>query len=451
MGEKQRMGREVTNALRSLGSFVSQLRWEETPPSIQDRTLLVLYDTLGVAAAGARTSEVARFADRWVTQGPVPLVGLGRTMATEPSVWINAMAICCLELDEGSKFARGHPAGHVLPAALALGFETAPSGKQWLTAFLAGYEIAARYGRATRLHPGVHPHGNWGSAGAAAAAARLLGLDAEQTAAGLDAASGLVLAAPFESAFTGNLIRNTWMGAAGVAGVVAARMAAAGLARTDDTAAYSLGRILGSFDVEELIADLGVRFEISNGYFKRHAACAYTHSAADAVELLREPWELAQIVSVDVETYSIASSLNRTEWPSRLAAMFSIPYVVAVMLRDGSFGPAATDAEHRADPQVQALAARVSVRATEEFERRLPERRGARVTVHLADGTARTAEVENPIGAEAHRPLGWREIRSKLAALIGASASEDLEAIVRALPEAPQAREPLSVLVEEVD
>jgi 2-methylcitrate dehydratase PrpD len=438
----------VQEALRDLGSFAARLTWDGLTPGVQDRTLLVLYDTLGVAAAGAKTPEVGSFASRWAEEGTVPLVGLRRTAGIEPSIWINAMSICSLELDEGSKFARGHPAGHVLPAALALGFETVSSGAEWLGAFLAGYEIAARHGRATRLHSGVHPHGNWGSTGAAAAGARLFGLDAEQIAAALDAAAGLVLAAPFESAFTGNLIRNVWMGAAGAAGVVAARMAAAGLARVDDTADHSLGRILGSLTVEELTTDLDARFEISSGYFKRHAACAYTHPAADACEMLREPWEAEDITSVDVETYRIAATLNRIEWPSRLAAMFSIPYVVAVMLLDGSFGPAATDAARRADPKVRAVAEKVTVRATEAFETRLPERRGARVTAHLADGTTRSAEVENPIGDATFHPLGWPQIRSKLQALIGASASGRLEEIVRALPEASRVHDPLSALRE---
>ncbi len=448
MTERVQAVRGVSEALRDLGRFADRLTWDDLAPEIQDRTLLVLFDTLGVAAAGARTSEVGSFANSWTEKGTVPLVGLRRTAGTEPSIWINAMSICSLELDEGSKFARGHPAGHVLPGALALGIETGRSGKEWLEAFLAGYEIAARFGRATRLHPGVHPHGNWGCTGAAAAAARLFGLDAEQIAASLDAAAGLVLATPFESAFTGNLVRNAWMGAAGAAGVVAARMAAGGLARVDDTAAHSLGRILGSFAVEDLTTDLDVRFEISGGYFKRHAACAYTHPAADAVEMLREPWTAEQIASVDVETYGIAASLNRVEWPSRLAAMFSIPYVVALMLLDGSFGPDAANAERRTDPLVRALAEKVTVRATDEFERRLPERRGARVTVHLADGTSRRAEVENPIGDAAHDPLEWPQIRSKLHDLLGGSASGRIEDIVRTLPEASRALNPLSALEE---
>lgn len=178
------------------------------------------------------------------------------------------------------------------------------------------------------------------------------------------------------------------------------------------------------------------RFEIMNGYFKRHAACAYTHSAADAVLRLleQEPGlPVGEIDSVTVETYQIASALDRLEWPSRLAAMFSVPFVVAVMLLEGAFGPTATDEPHRSDPEVRHLAERVAVTATDEFERRLPERRGARVSVQMSDGSRRSAEVEQPVGDASNHPLGWDEVRTKLTDLIGIDRVAELEGTLRSL------------------
>jgi 2-methylcitrate dehydratase PrpD len=171
------------------------------------------------------------------------------------------------------------------------------------------------------------------------------------------------------------------------------------------------------------------------GYFKRHAACAYTHAAADAVlELLGQgPLPVEEIDSVTVETYRIAAKLDRTVPPTRLAAMFSVPFVVAVTILEGAFGPAATDESHRSDPLINDLAGRVTVVATDEFEARLPDRRGARVSVQMKDGSVRSAEVEQPIGDAAGEPFGWVEVREKVDGLIGHDRAVELEDSVRRL------------------
>ncbi len=132
-----------------------------------------------------------------------------------------------------------------------------------------------------------------------------------------------------------------------------------------------------------------------------------------------------------VETYRIAAKLNRTDLPTRLAAMFSVPFVVAVTMLEGAFGPAATDESHRNDPVVNELAGRVAVVATDEFEDRLPDRRGARVSVQMKDGSTRSAEVQQPIGDSAAEPFGWAEVREKVDGLIGQERTADLEDSIR--------------------
>lgn len=426
------MTESVADAVATLGARSARLTWSETPDLVRDRTLLVAFDTLGVMMAGAATPEIRGFADRHSETGPAPLAGLERWSTAVDSCWVNGAAVCSLELDEGSKYARGHPAAHVMPVALALGDH---DGTSWLSAVLAGYEVAARFGRATRLNNGVHPHGTWGAAGAATTAARLLDLDGDGVATAIDAATGLSLAPHFELALTGHPIRNLWVGAANAAGLAAARLAATGFGRIDGTAASTYGDLLGVFDATPLMAPLEEPFEIMGGYFKRHAACAYTHAAADAVlELLaQEPLPVSEIDSVTVETYQIAATLNRTELPTRLAALFSVPFVVAVTMLEGAFGPTASDESHRTNPVVNDLAARVALVATDEFEDRLPDRRGARVSVQMKDGSQRSAEVEQPVGDSAGSRFGWPEVRAKVASLIGHDRSTDLENSIRKL------------------
>ncbi len=415
----------TVKGLEGLGRFVSEFRWGSAGPGLRQQLVLTLLDTLGVMIVGRPNPRDAGARGGLGPAARVPrsCSGWRRSAGTGAAAYLNGVSAVTLELDEGNKYARGHPASHTFPAALAVAQERNASGAELAAALVVGYESASRFGRATRLKPGVHPHGNWGVAGAAAAVSRLVGLDPASTAAALDTAGGMALATPFESALVGNAVRNAWVGAANVSGLVAARMAAAGISSVDGTPASTLGGILGVLDPEELVTGLGSRFDLENGYFKRHASCSYTHPPADAVlDILAENPDLRpeQVSSVRVETHGIAAPLKRTECRTRLAAMFSIPYVVAAAMVEGNCHPAAFDDVRRRDPAIRRLMSVTRVVVTEEFDRRLPEDRGARVIVALEDGSMLVSEVPNPVGDVAHEPFGLRQIREKLEPLLGA-------------------------------
>jgi 2-methylcitrate dehydratase PrpD len=437
-------GATVGVAIRELGEWVVGLDWDGTPADVRASLLLALEDTLGVAIAGAQTPELRALRRvQPLPGGPTRVLGTEHDAAVETATWLNGTAACCLELDEGNKFARGHPAAHAFPAALALAQERGASGRDLCTALLAGHEVAARFGRATTLRPGTHPHGNWGVAGAAAAAGQLLGLDGERIAGAIDAAGALALAAPFEVALRGSFVRNTWIGSANVNGIAAARLAAAGLTHVDGTPREGLG-LLGDFDTGELTADLGTRFDVALGYFKRHASCSYTHPPADAALELRRSHtgpDWSEAVSINVETHGLAAPLDRREVSTRLAAMFSIPYVTAVALLHGDLSPARFDERHRADPAVRRLMESTTVVESAELDALLPDKRAARLTIELDGGRRVVAEVSNPVGDADHRPFGPAEIADKLDALLrphGLDAA-GLRRIVAQLPEATDA------------
>ncbi|MGH3319855.1 MAG: MmgE/PrpD family protein [Streptosporangiaceae bacterium] len=434
---------ETRERLRELGEFIAELRWERLPDAVRDRARLVLLDTLGVTAAGARTPELRRLIDAWdPPDGPATLIGAGRHTDVDAAVWLNGTAACALELDEGNKYARGHPAAHAAFAALALAQARPTPGTELLAAFVAGHEVAARFGRATTTRPEIHTHGHWGTAGAAAAAGRLLGLSAPALAAALDAATGLVFAPPWASVLGGSFFRNTWIGGAGVHGLVAARIAAAGLADADGTAGHTLGGPLGDFEPDALTDGLGERFDVCHGYFKRHAACSYTHPAADAVLHLRkdlDPGDLRDVASVTVETHRLAVSLAGTRFPTRLAAMFSIPYVVAVALARGTVSPDSFEEDRRRDPLVRRLVDRTTVVRGEELDARLPRERPARVTIRLRDGRQLRAETPNPVGDADHHPFGRAEILTKLDGLLHPGEATALASLVDKLDGAPKA------------
>jgi 2-methylcitrate dehydratase PrpD len=399
--------RAALAATSELAGWAAGIRWQDVPATVRDRLQLVLLDTLGITMVGARLPERAALLLAWApAPGPCPLLGAGVNTTPETAAWLNATALVGLELDEGNKYAAGHPAAHGFPAVLALAAALDTDGPTTAAALLAAYEVAARFGRASRGRAGLHPHGNWGMTGAAAGCGRLLGLTDDQLAAAIDTAAGMPIAGPFAAALDGNPVRNEWMGASNLAGLTACRLAVAGIAHPTGIAARTLGDLLGTFDPGALTAQLGERWDVELGYFKRHASCAFTHPTADAAIALRAQLPAGgtdRIESVVVQTYSVAATLNRTGWANRLAAMFSIPYVAAAALRDGAIAPRGF--ADLTDPALGELARRVTVRGAEEFDRALPDARGARVVLTLTDGTVLEHTVHNPIGDADHQPL----------------------------------------------
>lgn len=416
---------------------MSELDVASVPDAVLDRLSLVLLDVVGVTALGASLPEQRALADAWrAPAGPAPLIGGGRLVTTDAAAWLNGVALVSLELDEGHKYAKGHPAAHGFPAVLALAAELDSTGADTAAALLAAYEVAARFGRATTLRAGAHPHGSWGVPGAAAGCARLLGLPPGAVAAAIDTAAGLGIAGHFDSATQGNPVRNAWLGASATSGLAAARMAAAGMARVTGTAALSLGTLLGSLDAGELTTELGTRWDITRGYFKRHASCSFTHPAADAVlELRKRPEFRAEgITHILVETHVLGAGLSDVDWSNRLSAMFSTPFVVATAALSGEVGPESP----LCDADVRALASRVRLVEAADLTARLPDERAARVTVALDDGTSLTREVPNPVGDADHHPLTEPDVVAMLKTWLPAPVVDRAAALGHNLPGLPR-------------
>jgi 2-methylcitrate dehydratase PrpD len=181
--------------LAALARFVAGTADDGIPVSARDHAALIVADTIGAILGGSREPEVGRLhADGERAAGPATALGAGFPRV-EPwwAIVANGLAGTMLELDEGHRFARGHPGIHVLPAALAEAERLGRSGAALLTAVVVGYDVAARLGGAGPVRPGMHMHGVHGAVGAAAAVARLRELDGDVTARALGVAAGLTL------------------------------------------------------------------------------------------------------------------------------------------------------------------------------------------------------------------------------------------------------------------
>ena len=398
----------------------------------------MLTDLLGVTLAGMRTPELRRLVAAWdAPPGPFPVLGAPLCTTAETSAYLSAVAACALELDEGNKYAAGHPAAHVVFAAMAatLMSQEEIGGRRFLTAVASGYEVAARFGRATRRRPEWHTHGHWGATGAATAASLLMGGGPEQVAAAVDTATGLMHVTPWETVLSGSFTRNLWMAGANQTGLSAARLARAGLVENTGQAAHSLGAIVGTLDPDALVEELGGTWLAAEGYLKRHASCSYTHAAVDLVESLRaaDARPAEDVASVRVVTTSLAQPLFGRHPRNRLAAMFSLPFVVANAVVNGRVDPGTMEPGSPEFAAAEAFSDRVSVEASADLDGWLPDRRCTEVVLEYRDGSTTGLAQPNPVGDALHFPLTDEDVHDKLVSLVGADATRHIHQAVRRL------------------
>lgn len=437
---------EHVEAVANLARLACTLRDDGAATELLDRARTVLVDLLGVTIAGARTAELRALTSAWRIEAgsTVPWGGTART-TVETAAELDAIASCCLELDEGNKYAAGHPAAHVIPAAIAAVrmSPTPVDGRTFLSSVVAGYEVAARFGYALVRDPRWHTHGHWGATGAATAAALIRGADVDDVAAAIDASSALVHVAPWAVVLDGNFARNLWVAGAVRAGLDAARLSGAGLVRNSGTIAQTLGDIVGTLDLDRLTEGLGERWLLLEGYAKQHASCSYTHAAIDTVQSIRahSSWRAEDVAAVKVRIHSLAIPLFERHPTTRLGAMFSLPFVVAAAFVTDSIDAAALDPDGPVFEAAETFSERVQVSAASDLDALLPQRRAAEVTVVLTNGEEITAVTPNPVGDVDHFPMDHDAVLAKVTRLIGAEDARKLADVIDQLPDTPNVAE----------
>ncbi len=411
----------MSEYLVRLSEFAGRLRFEDLSQHVVVRAKEVLADTLAVIAAGAQEPEVQEMSRRLAPRpgnGPATLVGQGYRVDVLNAALINGTAGTFLELDEGNQFARGHPAIHVVPAVMAIAEAEGLGGKEILAALVLGYEIGARIGIAARIRMSMHPHGTWGTVGAAVAVAKLYGFDSSAMRQVINVSSSLALATSRRTMLEGGTVRNVYSGVSNQMGILAHRLVASGFTGEADGLSTVYGSVVSeTFLPEAMTEQLGERYEISRNYFKRHACCRYNHSALDALQMIAERFPGGRIPAykverVEVETYSLAAQLCDQAPKNMLAAKFSVPFAVATYLVNNDTGVSAFRPEQVAKEAVQALAKRVIVREDPSLTAMMPARRPSRVRLFMNDGGIQEAETHLNKG-DFEDPYSSDELRRK--------------------------------------
>lgn len=409
-----------------LAQFSAALRYEDIPPEVTAHVKLCLLDTLGCGLFGS-TLEWVRIVRKTVGEidgaGIANLWATAETASVANAALVNGTAIHAFELDDLHKHSIVHPGSVVVSAAMATAaFTGDASGRDLITAMVAGYEVSSRVGMAlggAHLKQGWHPTGTHGTLGAAAAAASILGLSAEQTLHAIGTAgsqsSGL-MSAQFSS-----MVKRLNAGHAAQAGTVAALLARNGFLGIPDLLENEYGGYLSTFspvsETELIAKDLGVDWQVARIGFKPYSTNGSCHPAIDALLAMRESNGIT-VADVDsVVIHCSTATFKHVGWPyepvSVTSAQMNLPYIVAVVLTDGDAFIDQFSAERIVDPELIAFSRRVSVIADPEIDAGGDAmRHRTRVEVVLKDGTSLQDERMHAKGSAA-LPLTIDDVERK--------------------------------------
>lgn len=406
-------------------SALSGLSTRDVPAAVVHGGKRALLDAIGSALAGCGTAEVDRVtaaARAWGGTGPATVWGTTLTLNAPHAALANGTAVHAREVDDFGGC--GHSGAVVVPAALAAAELRDVSGSDLLLAIIAGYEAAARVinlagGYAQHNAAGWHGTGTCGVFGAAAAAARVLGLNASETAHAL-ALAGTYTGGIWSFIADGAMSKRLHAGKAAEGGLVAALLAREGMTGPLHVFEGDWGSFTSLYagdkaDPAALLRGFGREFLIFQSGFKPYACCRGCHSSLDAVFQLRErhALELPDIDKVTIHACEhLARQLGKQEVGNILDAQMSLPYSVAVALTYGRADLEHYQQPHLGDPALATLARRIEVRGE-------PARHTGsepEVELHLHNGTSVHATVQKAKGEHAN-PLSDDELRQKFFSL----------------------------------
>src|ERR1700733_9413431 len=384
------MGRQI----EELARFVAATGLEDIPEAVRQHAKITLLDTLGVILAGSARPEVAALRERLGAGGGATVYAPGwPTQDARTAALLNGIAGRAIELCEGLRFVSGQAAMQVLPGVLAVAEQAGSPGSELLAALILGYDVAGRLAGGFTPRPLAHQNGQVSLLAAAAAGARLRGLDAAGVSLAMRIATTLVLTPSYTNAVAGATALNVAGGMSGFAAALAPELALAGFTAQSDAVEEALGQLVGGgFATDHLTDGLGSDWQITRNYFRLYACCNPIHPALDclAAVLAELKPRAAEVARIDVATYRFASVMRNPDPPNYFASKYSLPHAAAVMVVRGSAGYAALDDSALTDPVIAAPRHREHIEEDPAKSARTPPLRPARVTVTLADGSSAT-------------------------------------------------------------
>ena len=454
-----------------LCAWLEGLRLKQAPASARDRAKALTLDGLGCALVGAQlpwSRTAAQIVQKFEGAGDRTVIGWGTTTSAPAAALLNGTFIQGFELDDYHPLGPLHSASIVLPALLAFAQGSQRvSGRQFLEAALAGYEVGPRVGMALHgaemLSRGWHSGSVFGTHAAAAAVGKAMGLDAARFEDALGLAgtqSAGLMAAQYEA-----MCKRMHHGFSARNGLYAAVLAEGGYTGIKRVFERDYGGFLSTFgeghapDASQVTDGLGERWEVERIVIKPYAAMGGIHSPLDALFEIGAQRELRapDIERIEVD---VGHAVYHHGWwePQRpltpIGAQMNIGYALAVAVLDGAamveqFAPSRID-----NDDVWTLLPRVSVRHDAEFDKLGIHGRGrTRVAVSFRDG--QRIEVNRMASRAVESPQSTAEVAAKFrtltAPLLDAKRGWAIEQMVLALEDVGDVRELLALLAPPVN
>ncbi len=431
---------------QQLAEFAANLQFSDIPEAVVRRAEDLLLDWFGSALAGkvGRPVQVIEaIASEMGPQEGRAEVLISRRM-TSPlfAALVNGASSHYAEQDDVHNGSVFHPAAVVFPAALAIAQDRGCSGQDLITAAVAGYEAGIRIGEFLgRSHYRIfHTTGTAGTVAAAVAAARLMGLNAQQMQHAMGSA-GTQAAGLWEFLRDAADSKQLHTGKAAADGLLAALLAEKGFTGAKQALEGPQGMGAGmsrDADPARLTDRLGQRWATIETSFKFHASCRHTHPAADAFQQAMRGHKLKASDITEVITHvhqGAIDVLGRVITPETVhQAKFSMGTVLGIIALHDKAGVSEFERLYL-DPAVADFRVRVKMVLDEEVDGAYPERWIGKVTLHTRDGRVLHGRVDEPKG-DPGNTLSRPELEQKALALAefgGAATEAEMRAVFATL------------------
>ena len=435
---------------QQLVRFCSELSFNALPAEVTRKAKLCVLDYVANIYGSLELDAVRSVIDFVRSLGgpeAATALGCGFQTGLQNAAFVNGTTAEAIEAQDGLRFGGNHPVSAVIPAAFVMSESLGLPGSRLIEAVVAGYEVANR--AAASMHPfhtlsGFLPTGTCGTLGAAVAVSKLMGHGYPEMLNAMGNAGYILPISMAEQLMGGYTVKIVQGGQAASAGIMAAGLAEKGV--TGSPYVLEGTELKGGFiqitmrvdaKAERITDKLGEHYSIMDIYFKPYTACRHTHGAAQATLMLTKEKKVmpGDIDSITVSTYSVAVLAVGKGVPdggSFVSAQFSIPHVVAACVLDGVLGPAQLTERRIADPTVNALAKKVTVKPDDELNKMYPDKTASRVEILLKNGERLTKQVDIPKG-DPRDPMEAGDISEKVRFFAGSRDRKNIDRIIDAI------------------
>lgn len=409
---------------QELSNKINGLHYNALPADAVHWAKVGILDTVGVTIAGAHEPATRILLGVCGSaSGPALVFGHARRIGALDAALVNGTASHALDFDDCNNTLGGHPSAPILPALFALADETGASGKDFIAAYVAGFETECKLSMVVNFHQytkGWHPTTTIGVFGAAAACAHLLKLSAEQTATALSIAASL--AAGIKSNF-GTMTKPLHVGHCARSGLFAALLARDGFTAGATAFEHKQGYFevfngAGNYDAAKAIPAWANPLDITRPgiAIKSYPCCGSTHPAIDCMLELVNKHNIKpeQVTRIDSWTHTRRlEHTNRANPQSDLDAKFSVQYTLARALKDRTVKLEHFEGTNWQDPATRAILPKIHVAPYTTGQFPADNHFGAEVKVTLTDGRVLSAKTDQALGRSVDKPLPADMLKAK--------------------------------------